>query len=232
MWKHGALYCALFECHRCGITIDYLPISRTQMYILPPVSLYFSYVRTFFVIDLIRADIAYSKKSIQEEVVTILSCSSHSTHENHRTSRMKADERKRRRMESGMVEEGILETLPAGPGAVALRERMKELRVGMATGIRRSAGNGETEKGRQLKEKRRKRRGLRTKGGRGEEHAGRIDGGSSVARLTTQRINPLGFGFITFADPASVDKVLAQGNHELDGKKENLQKEAVSNQYA
>jgi hypothetical protein len=28
-----------------------------------------------------------------------------------------------------------------------------------------------------------------------------------------------GFGFITFADPASVDKVLAQGSHELDGKK-------------
>lgn len=28
-----------------------------------------------------------------------------------------------------------------------------------------------------------------------------------------------GFGFVTFADPASVDKVLAQGNHELDGKK-------------
>lgn len=28
-----------------------------------------------------------------------------------------------------------------------------------------------------------------------------------------------GFGFITFADPTSVDKVLAQGTHELDGKK-------------
>lgn len=28
-----------------------------------------------------------------------------------------------------------------------------------------------------------------------------------------------GFGFITFADPASVDKVLAQEQHELDGKK-------------
>lgn len=28
-----------------------------------------------------------------------------------------------------------------------------------------------------------------------------------------------GFGFITFTDPASVDKVLAQGTHELDGKK-------------
>ncbi|KAL9903268.1 RNA-binding protein Musashi homolog Rbp6 isoform 5-T8 [Glossina fuscipes fuscipes] len=28
-----------------------------------------------------------------------------------------------------------------------------------------------------------------------------------------------GFGFITFSDPASVDKVLAQGTHELDGKK-------------
>ncbi|KYN29710.1 RNA-binding protein Musashi like protein Rbp6 [Trachymyrmex cornetzi] len=114
---------------------------------------------------------------------------------------------------------GILETLPAGPGAVAPRERMKELRVGIATGIRRSAGNGETEKGRQSKEKRRKRRGLRAKGGRGEEHAGRIDGGSSVARLVLEACVPQGFGFITFADPASVDKVLAQGNHELDGKK-------------
>lgn len=28
-----------------------------------------------------------------------------------------------------------------------------------------------------------------------------------------------GFGFITFGDPSSVDKVLAQGIHELDGKK-------------
>jgi RNA recognition motif-containing protein len=28
-----------------------------------------------------------------------------------------------------------------------------------------------------------------------------------------------GFGFITFADPASVDKVLAQESHDLDGKK-------------
>lgn len=30
-----------------------------------------------------------------------------------------------------------------------------------------------------------------------------------------------GFGFITFGDPASVDKVLAQATHELDGKKVN-----------
>jgi len=28
-----------------------------------------------------------------------------------------------------------------------------------------------------------------------------------------------GFGFVTFADPSSVDKVLALGSHELDGKK-------------
>lgn len=31
-----------------------------------------------------------------------------------------------------------------------------------------------------------------------------------------------GFGFVTFADPASVDKVLENGPHELDGKKVNV----------
>jgi len=34
---------------------------------------------------------------------------------------------------------------------------------------------------------------------------------------TTRRSR--GFGFVTFSDPAGVDKVLAQGTHELDGKK-------------
>ncbi|XP_055601551.1 RNA-binding protein Musashi homolog Rbp6-like isoform X2 [Uranotaenia lowii] len=34
---------------------------------------------------------------------------------------------------------------------------------------------------------------------------------------TTRRSR--GFGFITFSDPASVDKVLSHGTHELDGKK-------------
>lgn len=33
-----------------------------------------------------------------------------------------------------------------------------------------------------------------------------------------------GFGFITFADPGSVDKVLNHGTHELDGKKVSLHK--------
>ncbi|KAH6933385.1 hypothetical protein HPB50_014494 [Hyalomma asiaticum] len=32
-----------------------------------------------------------------------------------------------------------------------------------------------------------------------------------------------GFGFVTFSDPASVDKVLASGPHELDGKKSFLE---------
>ncbi|KAK2498512.1 hypothetical protein MC885_000607 [Smutsia gigantea] len=30
--------------------------------------------------------------------------------------------------------------------------------------------------------------------------------------------DPGGFGFVTFADPASVDKVLGQPHHELDSK--------------
>ncbi|KAI4500159.1 hypothetical protein M0802_004576 [Mischocyttarus mexicanus] len=42
---------------------------------------------------------------------------------------------------------------------------------------------------------------------------------SSVTRAKVADDPEKGFGFITFADPASVDKVLAQGNHELDGKK-------------
>lgn len=36
---------------------------------------------------------------------------------------------------------------------------------------------------------------------------------------TFECFNSRGFGFITFTDPASVDKVLAQEQHELDGKK-------------
>ncbi|KAJ9591325.1 hypothetical protein L9F63_002138, partial [Diploptera punctata] len=41
----------------------------------------------------------------------------------------------------------------------------------------------------------------------------------AVTRRLSNQFSSWGFGFITFADPASVDKVLAQGTHELDGKK-------------
>lgn len=41
-----------------------------------------------------------------------------------------------------------------------------------------------------------------------------------------------GFGFITFADPESVNKVLAQGTHELDGKKVSLSVVAVRADFA
>ncbi|KAF0292422.1 RNA-binding protein Musashi Rbp6 [Amphibalanus amphitrite] len=37
---------------------------------------------------------------------------------------------------------------------------------------------------------------------------------------TTRRSR--GFGFVTYSDPASVDKVLADGTHELDGKKSSV----------
>ncbi|GFS78513.1 uncharacterized protein TNCV_3147651 [Trichonephila clavipes] len=39
------------------------------------------------------------------------------------------------------------------------------------------------------------------------------------ALLKTSNTRSMGFGFVTFADPTSVDKVLASGTHELDGKK-------------
>ena len=43
-----------------------------------------------------------------------------------------------------------------------------------------------------------------------------------AATLDLALINSLdsrGFGFVTFSDPASVDKVVAASSHELDGKK-------------
>lgn len=40
-----------------------------------------------------------------------------------------------------------------------------------------------------------------------------------IAFKTRRFVVYRGFGFVTFADPSSVDKVLAQGSHELDGKK-------------
>lgn len=40
-----------------------------------------------------------------------------------------------------------------------------------------------------------------------------------------------GFGFVTFSDPNSVDKVLTQGTHELDGKKVNLYKQTLTHTH-
>ncbi|KYQ58571.1 RNA-binding protein Musashi like protein Rbp6 [Trachymyrmex zeteki] len=88
----------------------------------------------------------------------------------------------------------ILETLSAGPGAVAPRERMKELREGMTREIYDTTDRA-----------------------RPNIRFNPLDFNVTGAAASTNLHR--GFGFITFADPASVDKVLAQGNHELDGKK-------------